>query len=93
MNSKLKRDSKDPQPKAENVYRENEAGNVPVTGEGHDAGKAERVSADQRYSLRKGGEAQPTRQNEAGNVPVTGEDHNQGKAERVRSSQRYSGAK
>lgn len=89
MNSKVKRDSKDPMPTANNSMRQNEAGQTPVTGEDHGKGKAERVPASARYTLRTGGESQPGRQNEAGNTPVTGEDHDQKKAERVSADSRF----
>ena len=92
MSLKQVRDSKDPQPKAENSFRQGGDGNVPVTGEGHNAGKAEHVRADQRFSLRTGGESQPTREAGDGNVPVpeaSGEKHNQSKAERVGADRRF----
>lgn len=85
------RDDKDPQPMADNVQRKL-GGNTPVTGEKHDAGKAEKVSADARFSLRTGGERQPTREAGDGNVPVpeaNGEKHGQGKAERVSADRRF----
>ena len=44
-----KRDSKDPMPKAENVYRQNGDGNTVVTGESHDQKKAETISEDARW--------------------------------------------
>jgi hypothetical protein len=91
MNSKMKRDSKDPQPNANNSFRANGDGNVPVPAgqEKHDSKKAQTVKADQRFTLRSGNESQPTRQSGDGNVPVTGEDHGQGKAERVTSDRRW----
>lgn len=89
MNSKMKRDEKDPMPMADNSFRVPPDGNSPTDGgESHTQKKAERIGGDQRYTLRTGGESQPTRQNEGGNVPVTGEDHEQGKAERITGAQR-----
>lgn len=85
-----KRDSKDPQPTADNSRRlgKDGGGNTPVTGEKHDSAKAERVSAESRLS--KGvGPAQPTRQNGDGNTTVSGESHGQAKAERVPESARW----
>jgi hypothetical protein len=86
-----KRDSKDPMPKAENVYRQNEAGNVPVTGEKHDQAKAEKISADQNRTTGKEAMAvpQPTRQNGDGNTVVTGESHDQAKAETITEDRRW----
>jgi hypothetical protein len=92
MSLKQVRDSKDPQPNANNSFRQGGDGNVPVTGEKHDSGKAERVKADARFTLRTGGEDQPTRVAGDGNVPVTGdqcEKHDQGKAERVSADRRF----
>ncbi|MHB8501497.1 MAG: hypothetical protein ACYDHE_11205 [Candidatus Acidiferrales bacterium] len=92
MSLKQVRDSKDPQPKRENSSRQGSNGNVPVTGEGHNAKKAQRVTASGRFTLRTGGEMQPTRVAGDGNVPVPesqGEKHNQSKAERVPASRRY----
>jgi hypothetical protein len=88
MNSKMKRDEKDPLPGSKNSMRIPPDGNSPVTGEDHNQGKAERITGSQRYTLRSGGERQPTRQGGDGNVPVSGEDHNQGKAERITAAQR-----
>lgn len=89
--AKQMRDSKDPMPNANNSFRSGENGNSPVEGnqEGHGAAKAERVKEGQRYTLRTGGESQPTRQNEGGNVPVTGESHDQKKAERISADRRF----
>jgi hypothetical protein len=91
MNSKMKRDSKDPSPNANNSFRSNGDGNVPVAGEQewHDEKKAEHVKEDQRFTLRTGGESQPTRQHGDGNVPVTGEDHDQSKAQRISADRRF----
>ena len=92
MSLKQVRDSKDPQPNANNSFRQGGDGNVPVTGEKHNSGKAERVTESQRFTLRTGGEDQPTRTNGDGNVPVASdqcEKHNQPKAERVSESRRF----
>lgn len=83
-----KRDSKDPLPTADNVYRENEAGNVPVTGERHNQKKATKISADSRFGSGVGPD-QPTRQGEAGNTPVVGESHDQKKASKIPASSRF----
>ena len=83
-----KRDSKDPMPTANNTQKQNEAGNVPVTGEKHDQAKAEHVSAASRFGNDIGPE-QPTRQNGDGNTSVTGESHDQAKAEHIPASRRY----
>lgn len=85
----MKRDSKDPMPNALNTKRQNGDGNTPVTGEDHSQGKAEHVKEDARYTLRTGGESQPTRMNGDGNVPVTGEMHDSKKAERVSADRRW----
>lgn len=86
-----KRDSKDPQPTAKNVYRQNEAGNLPVTGEAHDQAKGEKIGADSNRTT--GAEAkavpQPTRQDGDGNVPATGESHDQAKASAIPASRRW----
>ena len=67
--------------------RQNEAGNVPVTGESHDQSKATKVSADSRFGSGVG-PAQPTRQ-DGGNTTVTGESHDQAKAEKIPESARW----
>lgn len=85
------RDSKDPQPGAENSQRKL-GGNTPVAGEKHDAGKAERVKEDARFTLRSGGESQPARASGDGNVPIpeaNAEKHGQGKAERIGADRRF----
>lgn len=86
----MKRDSKDPMPTASNSQRAGKdgGGNTPVTGEKHDASKAEKVSAASRFGSGIGPD-QPTRQNEAGNVPVTGESHDQKKSEKIPASSRW----
>ena len=88
-----KRDSKDPMPTADNVYRQNEAGNVPVTGEKHDQAKASKISASQNRTTGPVAMAvdQPVRMGEAGNTPVgdATESHDQKKAQRVLESQRW----
>jgi hypothetical protein len=94
MSLKQVRDNKDPQPNANNSFRVGGDGNVPVPGdqEGHDAGKAERVKENQRYTLRTGGETQPTREGGDGQVPIpeaNGEKHNQAKAERIKQDRRF----
>jgi len=67
-------DSKDPISERGKQPTRQIGGNMPVTGEMHDSKKAEKISADKRYTMRKGGETQPTRQG-GGNMPVTGEMH------------------
>ena len=86
-----KRDSKDPMPKAENVYRQNGDGNTTVTGERHDQAKAERISASSNRTTGKEAMAvpQPTRQNGDGNTVVTGESHDQKKAETISEDRRW----
>lgn len=87
--SKQNRDSKDPQPMADNSQRVG-GGNAPApAGETHKSGKAEKIGPDQRFSIRAGGESQPTREGQAGNTPVTGEKHGQSKAERISADRRY----
>jgi hypothetical protein len=102
MNSKEKRDSKDPQPTADNSQREG-GGNEPYpAGDSkHGQKKAEKVKEGDRYTLRTGGETQPTRntggpaingvQQTGGNVASTQakEDHNQSKAERISADRRF----
>jgi hypothetical protein len=92
MNSKTKRDEKDPMPNAYHSFRVGGDGNTPVDVsehvEDHDSKKAETITGDRRFTLRTGGEMQPTRQNGGGNEPVTGEDHGQAKAERITGAQR-----
>jgi hypothetical protein len=83
MNSKIKRDSKDPTPTADNSQREGGGNDVAAAGEKHGQAKAERIGGDQRFTLRAGGEKQPTRMAGDGNTPVSGEDHGQGKGEHV----------
>lgn len=84
----MKRDSKDPLPMAENSMRDAPDGNSPAKGEKHGSKKAQTISGDARFTLRTGGESQPTRQKGDGNTPVTGEMHNSSKAERVTAAQR-----
>jgi len=86
-----KRDSKDPMPTADNVYRENEAGNVPVTGEKHDQSKGEKIGADANRTTGPTAMAvaQPTRQEGDGNMPATGESHDQSKASAIPASRRW----
>lgn len=88
MNSKMKRDDKDPMPGSKNSMRIPPDGNVPTSGEDHGQPKAERVRGERRFSLRTGGERQPTRMSGDGNTPVSGEDHSQPKAERITAAQR-----
>lgn len=82
------RDSKDPMPNNANTLRVPPDGNSPVKGEKHGSKKSERISGDQRYNVRSGGENQPRRQRGDGNTPVTGETHDSKKAERVTAAQR-----
>ena len=84
----MKRDSKDPLPNADNSMRVPPDGNSPAKGEKHDSKKAQHIGGDQRFTLRTGGESQPTRQKGDGNTPVTGELHDSSKAERVTAAQR-----
>lgn len=86
MNSKMKRDSKDPMPEAKHSHRLPPDGNTPTGKESHGQKKAERVAGSQRFTLRSGNEKQPPRfdgRHMGGNTPVTGEDHKQKKGERV----------
>jgi len=92
MALKQVRDSKDPQPNANNSFRQGGDGQVPVTGEDHGQKKAERVKESQRFTLRTGGESQPTRTSGDGSTPVPadkGEKHGQSKAERIPESHRF----
>ena len=84
------RDSKDPMPTADFSQRL-KGGNVPVGHPGTETGhaKAEHIKGDQRFTIRTGGETQPTRQGGDGNTPVTGELHGQKKAERVSAESRF----
>lgn len=89
MNSKMKRDSKDPLPTADNSFRVAPDGNSPTDGgEKHGQKKSERISGSQRFTYPGPGPTQPTRQAGNGNTPVTGEDHGQGKAEYITAGQR-----
>lgn len=96
MSLKQVRDSKDPGPNAKHPYRVGGDGNTPVNAqehmEDHDAKKAERISEKQRFTLRTGGESQPTRASGDGNVPIPeaqGEKHGQSKAERISADRRF----
>jgi hypothetical protein len=96
MSLKQVRDSKDPGPNAKHSFRVGGDGNTPVNAgehqEEHDAKKAERIGEKARFTLRTGGESQPTRAAGDGNVPIPeaqGEKHNQSKAERVPASRRF----
>ena len=83
------RDSKDPMPNSDNSMRIPPDGNSPVSGEKHDSKKAQRITGDQRYTLRSGGpDATDVRQGPGGNVPVSGETHDSKKAERITAAQR-----
>ena len=90
--SKVKRDSKDPMPNANNTPRSG-GGNEPYPSgaEKHGQKKAERVTVASRFDKDKPGPEQPTRCGGNGNVPVSQapEDHNQKKAEHVKASQRF----
>lgn len=101
--SNVKRDSKDPMPKAQNSARVG-GGNVPYPAgaEKHGQAKAERVTPASRFDKDKPGPEQPTRNNDGeknfhqmktsgGNVPATQarEDHNQKKSEHITASQRW----
>ena len=101
--SKVKRDSKDPMPKAENSARVG-GGNLPYPAgaEKHAQSKAERVSVASRFDKNKPGPEQPTRNDggkttqhgvkqSGGNVAATQavEDHDQKKAQRVTAAQRF----
>ena len=88
MNSKGKRDMKDPMPNADNSMRVPPDGNSPTDGgEKHGQKKSERIAGSQRFSYPGPGPTQPTRQG-GGNTSVSGEDHEQGKAEYVTGAQR-----
>jgi len=99
-----KRDSKDPQPNCDNSKRlgKDGGGNTPVTGEKHDAKKAEKVSVASRFDGTVAGPEQPTRNNggqttqhgvkqSGGNVAATQavETHDSKKAERVSAKDRF----
>jgi hypothetical protein len=99
-----KRDSKDPMPTKANSCREGKdgGGNTPVTGEKHDAKKAERVSVKSRFDDLVAGPEQPTRNDggkttehgvkqSGGNVAATQakETHDSKKAERISASKRF----
>ena len=101
--SKVKRDSKDPMPKAQNSARVG-GGNMPYPAgaEKHNQKKAERVSVASRFDKDKPGPEQPTRNEDGkrnpfgieqsgGNIPAdqAREDHNQSKAEYVKASSRF----
>lgn len=90
MPNNIKKESNVPSPTADNSRRlgKDGGGNTPVMGERHGAEKAEKIPASDRYTLRKGGEMQPTRQG-GGNTSVTGESHGQAKAERISEADRY----
>ena len=83
------RDSKDPMPMAGNTERVPPDGNSPGKGEKCGSKMAEHITGDQRFTLRKGGETQPTRQGGDGNMPATGEKHDSSKAEYVREDKRW----
>jgi hypothetical protein len=96
MSLKQVRDSKDPGPNAKHSFRVGGDGNTPVNAaehqEEHDSKKAEKIAASQRFTLRTGGEDQPTREAGDGNVPIpeaSGEKHGQSKAERVSADRRF----
>ena len=99
-----KRDSKDPQPNADNSKRmgKDGGGNTPVIGEKHDAKKAERVSVASRFDNTVAGPVQPTRnmggkttehgvKQSGGNVAASQavETHDSKKAERVSEDSRF----
>lgn len=88
-----KRDSKDPQPNADNSKRlgKDGGGNTPVMGEKHDAKKAEKVSVASRFDGTVAGPMQPLRSGQAGNTAVSQapEMHDSKKAERVSAKSRF----
>ena len=99
-----KRDSKDPMPTKENSCRcgKDGGGNTPVTGEKHDAKKAERVSVASRFDDLVAGPEQPRRnqggkttehgvKQSGGNVAASQavETHDSKKAERVSEDSRF----
>ena len=88
-----KRDSKDGMPTADNVYRQNEAGNVPVTGEKHNQKKSSKIGSDSNRTTGPTAMAvdQPTRSGEAGNTPVSSqvETHDSKKAMKISESARW----
>ena len=99
-----KRDSKDPMPTADNSRRQNEAGNIPVTGEKHDQKKGSKISSSQNRTTGPTAMAvtQPTRNVggaddshgigcSGGNVPVNQapESHDQKKSQHITESQRW----
>lgn len=89
MNSKMKRDTKDPLPNADNSWRATPDGNSPTDGgEKKGQAKAERITGGQRFTYPGPGPTQPTRMSGDGNTPVSGEDHGQAKAEYITGAQR-----
>jgi len=98
-----KRDSKDPSPTADNSKRlgKDGGGNTPVTGEKHDAKKAEKVSVASRFNNTVAGPDQPVRgdgghsfglrHQSGGNLPVDSEKetHDSKKAEKVSEESRF----
>ena len=88
--SYTKRDSKDPMPTAANTER-NGGGNEVTSGEKHDQGKSEKVTASQNRTTGPTAKAvaQPTRQSGDGNMPATGESHDQGKSSTIPASRRW----
>lgn len=75
-------------PTADNSQRIGGGNDPAAAGETHSSGKAERIGADKRFTLRTGGESQPTR-GAGGNTPVTGEKHDSAKAERITEERRW----
>ena len=82
-------DSKDPISERGKQPTRQGGGNTPVTGEMHNSKKAEKISADKRFTMRK--ETQPGRQGGDGNVPATGEMHDSKMAEHVTADSRFNG--
>lgn len=90
--AKEKRDSKDPMPSASNSQRAGKdgGGNTPVTGEKHDAKKAERVTVASRYDGTFKGDVNAERPM-GGNTSKdgSGESHDAKKSERIPASSRF----
>jgi hypothetical protein len=98
-----RRDSKDPQPTADNSKRlgKDGGGNTPVTGEKHDSKLAERVSVASRFNNTVAGPDQPRRgdggkdfgrgHQSGGNLPVDSEKetHDSKLAEKVSAKSRF----
>lgn len=90
--AKEKRDAKDPMPTEKNSQRlgKDGGGNTPVTGEKHDAKKAERVTVASRFDGTFKGDVNAERPM-GGNTSKdgSGESHDAKKAEKVSAASRF----